>query len=113
MHELSLMQDTLILATQQARQAGGQRIHRVMMRIGPLSGVVSETLAFAFDVLKKETIAADATLEIESVPVRCYCQSCGAEFSPPDLICECPRCHEISTDLRSGREVELTSLEVS
>ncbi len=113
MHELSLMQDTLVLAAQQARQAGGQRIHRVMMRIGPLSGVVSETLQFAFDVLKKDTIAVDATLEIESVPVRCYCQPCASEFSPADLICECPVCHEISTDLRSGREVELTSLEVS
>ncbi len=113
MHELSLMQDTLILATQQARQAGGQRIHRVMMRVGALSGVVSEALVFAFDVLKTDSIAADATLEIEPVPVVCYCAECGQEFTPPDLICECPRCHNISTDLRSGREVELTSLEVS
>jgi hydrogenase nickel incorporation protein HypA/HybF len=107
------MQDMLTLAAQQARQAGGQRIHRVMMRVGALSGVVSETLVFAFDVLKKDTMADAATLEIEAVPLVCYCHQCAAEFTPTDLICECPQCHEISTDLRSGREVELTSLEVS
>ncbi len=113
MHELSLMQDMLVLATQQARQAGGQRIHRIVMRVGALSGVVSETLTFAFDVLKRDTMADAATLEVQSVPLVCYCHRCAAEFTPADLICECPRCHEISTDLRSGREVELTSLEVS
>ena len=75
MHELSLIQDTLILAVNKAREAGGSRIHRVMMRVGKLSGVVPETLSFAFDVLKKETMAADAVLEIQDVPVVCWCVS--------------------------------------
>jgi len=112
-HELSLMQDTLILAVNKAQEAGGSRIHRVMMRIGKLSGVVPETLSFAFDVLKKETMAADAVLEIHTVPVVCWCAPCAQEFTPADFICECPHCHTISTEVRSGREMELTSLEVS
>jgi hydrogenase nickel incorporation protein HypA/HybF len=113
MHELSLMQDTLILATQHARQAGGTRIHRLMMRIGPLSGVIPETLEFAFEVVARGTLAEGGQLEIERLSVRCYCADCREEFEPADLVCECPRCQRPSRDIRQGREMELVSVEVS
>ena len=113
MHEVSLMQDTIILATSQARQAGAQRIHRIMMRVGALSGAVPDTLEFAFDIVAKGTMAEGATLEIERVPIRCYCPTCGQEFEPADFVCECPVCGQPSTEIRCGRELQLTSLEVS
>lgn len=113
MHEVSLMQDTLILATQEARRAGGSRIHRLRMRIGPLSGVVPEALEFAFEILAKGTAAEGAQLEIERVPILCYCRGCDREFAPPDLLCECPGCGLPSPEVRRGREMELNSLEVS
>lgn len=113
MHEVSLMQDTLILAVKEAKKAGGSRIHRVMMQIGPLSGVVPEALSFAFDILAKDTMAEGATLEIEPVPIVCYCAGCGREFTPPDMLCECPDCGAPSLDVRRGREMHLRSLEVS
>lgn len=113
MHEVSLMHDTLLLATQHARQAGGTRIHRLMMRIGPLSGVVPETLEFAFEVVAKGTLAEGGHLEIERVPIVCYCRACEAEFTAKDMLCECPTCQTPSFDVRSGREMQLTSVEVS
>ena len=113
MHEVSLMQDTVVIATRQAREAGAQRIHRIMMRVGALSGAVPETLEFAFEIVAKGTIAEGATLEIERVPVACYCPTCAREFEPSDLVCECTRCGRPSTDVRRGRELHLTSLEVS
>jgi hydrogenase nickel incorporation protein HypA/HybF len=113
MHEVSLMQDALILATQEARRAGGTRIHRLMMQIGPLSGVVPEALSFAFEILAKGTMAEGARLEIEAVDIRCYCRGCAQEFTPPDLYCECPACGQASLDVRRGREMQLSCLEVS
>jgi hydrogenase nickel incorporation protein HypA/HybF len=113
MHEVSLMQDTLILAAQHARQAGGTRIHRLMMRIGPLSGVVPETLEFAFEIVAKGTIAEGGRLEIERVPIVCHCRTCDTEFTAADMLCECPTCKTPSFDLRSGREMHLMSVEVS
>jgi hydrogenase nickel incorporation protein HypA/HybF len=112
-HEVSLMQDTVIIAVKQAREAGAQRIHRLMMRVGALSGAVPETLEFAFDIVAKGTMAEGAKLEIEKVPIRCYCPVCSEEFEPPDFVCECTRCGQPSTDVRGGRELQLTSLEVS
>jgi hydrogenase nickel incorporation protein HypA/HybF len=107
------MQDTIILATQQARQAGAQRIHRIMMRVGALSGAVPETLEFAFDVIAKGTMAEGASLEIERVPIRCFCPHCEREFEPADFVCECTQCGRPTTDIRAGRELQLTNLEVS
>ena len=112
-HEVSLMQDTVIIAVKQAREAGAQRIHRVMMRVGALSGAVPETLEFAFEIVAKGTMAEGAVLEIEKVPVLCYCSTCAEEFEPADLVCECTRCARPSVEIRRGRELQLTSLEVS
>jgi hydrogenase nickel incorporation protein HypA/HybF len=112
-HEVSLMQDTVIIAIKQAREAGAQRIHRVMMRVGALSGAVPETLEFAFEIVAKGTMAEGAALEIEKVPVLCYCSTCAEEFEAADLVCECTRCARPSVEIRRGRELQLTSLEVS
>jgi hydrogenase nickel incorporation protein HypA/HybF len=112
-HEVSLMQDTVIIATKQAKDAGAQRIHRIMMRVGALSGAVPETLEFAFDIVAKGTMAEGATLEIERVPILCYCAACAQEFEPADFVCECTYCGQPSTDIRRGRELQVTSLEVS
>ena len=113
MHELSLIQNTLALARQQLKQAGAQRIHVLRLRIGALSGVSMDALEFAFDVVRRDSPAADARLEIEPVATVCWCARCNAEFQPQGYVFECPTCHELSSDVRHGRELELVSVEVS
>jgi hydrogenase nickel incorporation protein HypA/HybF len=71
MHEVGLMQSTLAFALKRAADEGAQRIHRLTMRIGPLSGVVPEALEFAFEVLTQGTIAEGAGFEVERVPIVC------------------------------------------
>ncbi len=113
MHEVSLMQDTLILAEQRAKAAHAERIHKLSMRVGALSGVVPESLEFAFELLAKGTMAEGATLSVERVPIVCFCPACEREFPAQDLYCECPGCHQVSLEVRQGRELELAFLEVS
>lgn len=113
MHEVGLMQSTLAIAMERATAEGARRIHRLTMRIGPLSGVMPEALEFAFDVLARGTMAEGAALEVERVPIICYCPTCRLEFRPEDLFCECPQCHHGSAEVHQGREFELASLEVS
>ena len=113
MHEVGLMQSTLAIALERAADEGAHRIHRLTMRIGPLSGVVPEALEFAFDVLTRGTIAEGATLEVEHLPILCYCPTCRLEFQPDDLFCECPQCLDPRVEVHRGRELELASLEVS
>lgn len=113
MHEFSIMQAALDTAAQKTRAAGASRIHRLTVRVGRLSGVVPEALRFAFDGLKNGTPAARAALEIIEVPAVCWCPDCALTFETADLKYDCPRCHRPSGDLRRGREMELSSLEIS
>jgi hydrogenase nickel incorporation protein HypA/HybF len=113
MHEVGIMQNTLNMALKQAQASGATQVHELRMRIGAMSGVVPDALTFAFEVLRKDTLAAEAKLEIETVPASCWCVRCQTEFPVPDLIYECPQCHEPSVELRRGLELELVSIEVS
>ena len=113
MHEFSIMESALELAGKNTRDAGATQIHRLVLRVGKLSGVVPEALRFAFDALKPGSLAAAAELQIEEVPTVCWCADCAAEFEAADLKYECPRCHQPSGDLRRGKEMELASLEIS
>jgi len=113
MHEVGIVEQLLEAATESARDAGARRIHRIKTRVGDLSGVVPEALQFAFDILAEGTIAESAIFEIERVTARCYCPRCDRVFQPDDWIYTCPRCHRLSSQILRGKELELTSLEVS
>lgn len=113
MHEVSIMENTLEIAIAQARQNEAAKIDRLTLNIGELSGIIPEALEFAFEVLIRDTIAEKAVLEINTVPVVCYCRNCDRNFQPQDYIYECPQCQKISSDILTGREMELVSLVVS
>ena len=112
MHELSIMQNALNQALREARLAGAARVHQIRLRIGVLSGVVPDALQFAFETLAPGTAAAGAVLEIEEVPARFWCAACRREFVSANFFADCPDCGSPSAELRAGREMELSSLEV-
>jgi hydrogenase nickel incorporation protein HypA/HybF len=112
MHEVAIMSEALRMAEDAATTAGAKRILKLRLRLGTLSGVVEDSLRFAFDVVSHETMAAGATLEIEPVPGACWCAPCQAEFECVDLFNECPRCHNPSGELRRGRELEIAAVEI-
>jgi hydrogenase nickel incorporation protein HypA/HybF len=113
MHELGLMQSALDMAFVQTRRAGASRIHRLRLRVGAQSGVVVEALELAFRVATPGTLANDAELVVERVPVVCRCARCRLDFEPDDVVYCCPICGSVSDDVSQGTELELTSLEVS
>lgn len=110
---MSLMQTTLDIAFDHAAQKGAQHIYWIKLRVGELSGVIPEALALAFEIVTAGTMAANARLEVESVPVICHCPACHQDFQPTGWVYVCPTCHQFTTDLRQGRELELTAMEVS
>lgn len=113
MHEVGIMQRTIEIALEHAKAQNADKIHRIKIRVGALSGVIPDALSFAFDVCTRSTIAEGAKLEVEYIPVLCFCPDCELTFQPDDVFYECPQCHQISTEVRQGKELELSSLEVS
>jgi hydrogenase nickel incorporation protein HypA/HybF len=113
MHEVGMMQSLLKTAVEQAKRKGAEHIRLVQMRVGDASGVTLDSLEFAFDIAKKGTIAEDAHLRIDQAPTVCYCLHCGIEFQPINELNECPQCHQISAEIRQGKEFEIEFLEIS
>ena len=114
MHELGIMQSTIEMVEGQARANSAGKVHRITLRIGALAGVEIESLRFAFDVVAAGTIAEGSSLEIISVPALAHCKKCAADFSfSSGPIFACPQCGDFSGDIRQGRELELSQIEMS
>ena len=71
MHELSIALSLVDAVSEElARQGEHVTVRSVRVRIGQLSGVVADALAFAFDVAANDSPIAGARLVIERAPGR-------------------------------------------
>jgi hydrogenase nickel incorporation protein HypA/HybF len=114
MHELSIAVALVDLACEERQRLGDVHVDALHIRLGQLSGVVKEALAFSFDVAAAGTALEGARLCFDVVPVTIRCSVCDEERAidtPQDL--RCPVCRTPAADLRRGREIELTALEIS
>ncbi len=112
MHELSITQSILSIALEQAKAVQANKITKINLTIGELSGIVDECVQFYFDLLSKDTIAADASLSFDRPSTKLRCRSCASIFSPSNLDWTCPNCQEQKIEIVSGRECYVTSMEV-
>lgn len=115
MHESSLAINIIEIAQNQCKERDCTRVDSVTVRLGKASGVLPESLEFAFNALKKDTVAANAKLEFEIIPVGGTCRTCKKEFESSDApyILACPHCGSTEFDLTKGREMEIVSLEIN
>ena len=110
MHELGLMTNLLNDAV---AAADGAKICAMTVRVGPLSGVVADSLCFAFEALSPGTLAEGARFDIRETEISFHCPRCHADYSTPVGSYQCPSCHSTEGELRGGNELELISIEVS
>jgi len=112
MHELSLISGLFTTLVEKASEHKAREVTLVTIRVGPLSGVVPELLESAFDMYKKETIAARARLIIEPLPFIVRCRACATETTRDNPIAACPVCGSPDFDIIQGTEIFLDKLEL-
>lgn len=113
MHELSIAQNVIDLASRHAAEHGGGVVHAVTLRIGRLSCVHEDALRYSFELIREGTPLAEAELHVVNVPVRIWCPACAAERELPGIQSfACPDCGTRSADIRAGRELDLDSIEL-
>ena len=110
MHELSIIANLFEILEEKAAEKEAKRVLSVKLQVGLLSGVVPDLLKTAFDIYKKETIAAEAELEMVEVPFKVKCNMCGAEMVKDDLFVVCDACG--STDLKTLQGTDLFLLKM-
>ncbi len=110
MHEVSIMMSIMGTALDVAKKNNAQKIKKITIEIGEKSGVVKDSLEFAFETVVKDTIANQSELEIISFPFKGECLNCGHIFlSDQFLICD--KCGNLGKMI-SGNELRIKSIEV-
>ena len=112
MHELSVCVALMQQVERVAREHRATRVDRILLQIGPLSGVEAPLLQNAFPVASAGTLAENAELVIESIPVRVRCTSCEAETEAAPNRLVCGACGDWRTRVVSGEEMLLARLEL-
>ncbi len=112
MHEMSVAQNIIDIVQQAVPPDRAPAVTSVRVRLGSLSGVVVESLAFCFDALVADTPLGRARLAIERVATACDCQACGGRFEPDGLIFFCPSCGSGDVRLVSGHDLQVVDVEL-
>ncbi len=101
MHELSTCQSIIEQVTEISRQNNAQSVTKIILQIGPLSGVEAPLLERAFPIASAGSIAQDAILETQILAIKIHCNLCGNENKADisKLICSAcgawQTCHNI------------------
>ena len=112
MHELAICQSLMDQVESIAAERNARCVTSIVVGMGPLSGVEAQLLKNAYPVASAGTIAEDAELIIEYLPIRVKCSQCGSESDalPNKLVCK--QCGDWRTTLVSGDEMMLMSVEL-
>jgi hydrogenase nickel incorporation protein HypA/HybF len=113
MHELSIAMSVLEVVEEEAERRG-VTVSAVRLKLGPLAGVIKEALLSAYELAREGTSLAQCQLVIEEVPIVAFCTQCNAERSVVSIqhLC-CAVCGTPTPKIITGRELEVTALEVS
>jgi hydrogenase nickel incorporation protein HypA/HybF len=114
MHEATIARH-LVEAIARRIEDGGisGAVNRIHVRVGRLTAVVPDNLRHFFVLLAEGSAVEGAELEIEEVPVRARCRSCGTEFDIEGVRFDCLDCGSNETDVVGGRELKIVAVEVN
>ena len=112
MHELSVTESILDIASTHAVKAEAKRVSDIHLVIGQLSSIVDDSVQFYWDIISKDTICDSSKLHFERKDAVFQCQDCNTEFIPGREIKPCPACGSINLKILSGEEFYLDSIEI-
>ena len=112
MHEFSLMISVLDAVEASARENNATRVAEVILVIGEMSEVLTESMEFAFEALTPDTMVEGAALTITKVKPSSRCLECQTVFEHDRYHLACPECGSLATELLTGREMYIESIEI-
>ncbi|MCK4222328.1 MAG: hydrogenase maturation nickel metallochaperone HypA [Dehalococcoidia bacterium] len=112
MHEFGITESIINIVLDKAKEAEANRVTRISLVAGQLSGFVPDCIQFYFEFLSKGSPAEGATLHFESPPAQIRCRDCSTVFHPQDTVWTCPSCQSESVEIEGGRELYVKSIEV-
>lgn len=112
MHEYSIVQALLGQCEKYAKENEAERITKVEVKIGKMSGVEPHLLEIAFDTFKEKTVCDGAEFVMQLQPLAVRCRSCGSISELEAAHYRCPECKSVDVDVVDGEEMYLMRLEM-
>lgn len=112
MHELAICQALMEQVEQIAAERQAVSVARIVLQIGPLSGVEGDLLQQAFPIASAGSVAENCELDICLQPIKVRCEVCGmvSDVAVNNLVCG--ECGDWHTKLVSGDEMLLQTVEL-
>ena len=114
MHELPVTERILDICLSHGAKNQVTKIISVSLRVGEMSDLEDEWIQHYFSYLAKDSIAAEAKLVIERVPVVMSCSECNHSFQIDVKAMkeiQCPECSSKKCTLVSGKEYYIKDME--
>ena len=114
MHEISLVRNILRTLEAQLPAEELTRLSKIKLRIGLLSNVEPILMQNAFDAVTEteQPLFKTVQLDIELVPIRILCPSCGQESAVEQYRFRCGYCDTPSNEVVSGTELLISGVEL-
>ena len=113
MHEMSLAQNILDIVLKTASQNNAKKVLKITIRAGQLRGIVPEQLKFCFGFVAKDSIAEEAELLVNTLPIKGRCKNCRAEFFVKEFRFACSECQNEDIEVLQGMELLVENIEVA
>lgn len=110
MHEFSVVLSIVDIATKEASKAQIDSFSEIELEIGCMSGVVLESLEFAWPAAVENTVLSKAQKTIHLIKAQAKCLDCNHIFEINSLFQNCPKCNSIMNQLLKGKELKIKSL---
>jgi hydrogenase nickel incorporation protein HypA/HybF len=113
MHELSLAQNIVDIIHQYVPDDRTEDVRLVKIKVGPLAGVVPDSLDFCFNAIVSDTPLTRARLDIEETSLQSHCTRCDMVFAVAAASFLCPRCGSGESKVISGAELQVVEIEMA
>jgi hydrogenase nickel incorporation protein HypA/HybF len=110
MHELSLAEEVIKLAQNEAEKNKARSVSEITIEVGNICGVEAEPFQSALGLLSEGTILENACLNIVIIKGKGICISCDYEFEMDLRMDTCPKCGSFPAEIRGGNEFRVVSL---
>lgn len=116
MHEMAYCTEVVDTVIAEATRVNAVSVDRVDIMIGEVRDIVVDLFDGFFHYLAKDTIADNAVVSYQRVPVTVTCRCCGLQY-PVNVrnkqAFACPSCGKTEYDVTTGMEFEIVSIDVT
>jgi len=111
MHEIRIAEDLSAIVLETANKEHLTKITKVNIIFGQMIQIVPDIFEFAFRETVRNSVAREAEVDIEIVPVKMKCMNCGSDFQVKENNFACNVCGSTDAEIIQGKELFIKSIE--